>query len=297
MRARLFRVSIVQMKLLCSMAGFALLSAFNVPAQVSATVTLDQDQFLPSESVLAAVHVTNRSGQTLHLGADPNWLTFSIESTDGFIVLKNADPPVRGEFDLGSSEVATKYVDLEPYFALARSSHYNIVATVRIKEWGTEISSQPKGFDVIDGAKLWSQVFGVPVPAGVTNRAPEIRKYTLEEANYLRAQLQLYVQVSDESETHVLKVRPLCRMVSFGQPETQIDRLSNLHVLSQSGASAFTYFVINPDGDVVRQEIYDYVNTHPRLDTDENGDIVVAGGVRRNKVGELPAVKSLDQTQ
>jgi hypothetical protein len=295
MRTRLFRVSIVQMKFLCSITGFALLSVFSVSAQVSVSVTLDQDQFLPSEAVQVAVHVTNRSGQTLHLGADSNWLTFSVESADGFIVLKNADPPVQGEFELGSSEVATKHVDLEPYFALARSSHYSIVATVRIKEWDTEISSPPKGFDVIDGARLWSQVFGVPIPVGVTNRVPEIRKYTLEEANYLRSQLQLYVQVSDESEARVLKVRPLCRMVSFGQPETQIDRLSNLHVLSQSGASVFTYSVINPNGDILQQEIYDYVNTHPRLNADENGDIVVVGGVRRAKAGELPLVKSPNQ--
>jgi hypothetical protein len=295
MRVHLSKLSIVQMKSLCFIFGFVWLAVFSVSAQVSVSVTLDQDQFLPSEAVQVAVHVTNRSGQTLHLGADSNWLTFSVESADGFIVLKNADPPVQGEFDLGSSEVATKHVDLEPYFALARSSHYSIVATVRIKEWDTEISSPPKDFDVIDGARLWSQVFGVPLPAGVTNRAPEIRKYTLEEANYLRSQLQLYVQVSDESEAYVLRVRPLCRMVSFGQPEAQVDHLSNLHVLSQSGGSVFTYSVINPNGDVLQQEIYDYVNTHPRLNVDENGDIVVLGGVRRAKAGEVPAVKSPDQ--
>ena len=207
------------------------------------------------------------------------------------MVVKKADVPVQGEFDLGSSQVATKRVDLAPYFTLTRQGSYRVTATVRIKDWNAEIPSPPKAFDVIDGAKLWSQTFGLPVPAGVTNRAPEVRKYTLEEANYLRSQLRMYVQVSDESETHIFKVRAIGPMVSFSQPEAQLDRLSNLHVIYQSGARVFTYSVVSPDGDIVRQEIYDYFNTRPRLHTDDDGNITVLGGGRRVKPDDMPVVK------
>jgi len=219
------------MKFLWPIFSLALLTFFSASAQVTVDVALEQEQFLPSESLPVAVHITNRSGQSLHLGADANWLTFDVESADGFIVVKNAEVPVVGEFDLGSSEVATKRVDLAPYFVLTQSGRYHIIATVRIKDWGAEISSQPGSFDVINGAKLWSVKFGVPVPAGASNQPPEVRKYTLEEANYLRSQLQLYALVSNESESRVFKVAALGRMVSFGRPEAQLDRLSNLHVL------------------------------------------------------------------
>jgi hypothetical protein len=144
---------------------------------------------------------------------------------------------------------------------------------------------------VIEGAKLWSQTFGLPVPAGVTNQPPEVRQYTLEEANYLRSQLRMYVKVTDEAEAHIFKVRAIGPMVSFSQPEAQLDRLSHLHVLFQSGARIFTYAEINPDGDVVRQEIYDYFNTHPRLHTDDSGNITVFGGERRVKPSHMPLVK------
>lgn len=275
-----------------------LLAFFSVSAQeVSVSVSLDQDQFLPSEAVPVTIHIINRSGQSLHLGAETNWLTFSIESADGFVVFKNADPPVIGAFDLGSSEVATKRVNVQPYFTLAHSSRYHVTATVRIKEWDKEISSAPGDFDVIDGAKLWSQVFGVPSSAGATNGEPEVRKYTLEEANYLRSQLRLYVQVSNESESRVFKVRSLGRMVSFGQPEEQIDRSGNLHVLCQSGASIFTYAVVNPDGDILQQEIYDYVTIRPKLGANASGDIGVAGGVRRPNPDELPNVNQSAQVR
>ena len=267
-----------------------LLSPVNALAQVSVEVVLDQEQFLPSESVPVAVRITNRSGQTLHFGADPKWLTFSVESADGFVVVKNSDVPVNGEFDLESSQMAIKRVDLAPYFVLSQVGHYRIIATVRIREWSAAVTSPAKGFDVIHGAKLWSQDFGLPAPAGVTNRAPEVRRYSLIEANYLRSQLRLYVQVSDESEARVFKVSAVGPLVSFSQPETKLDRLSNLHVLYQSGAQAFTYSVINPDGDITKQEVYDYFNSRPRLSVSDNGDTVVVGGVRRVKPAELPQV-------
>jgi hypothetical protein len=283
------------MKCVWSIFNLVLLAYFRASAQVSVEMTLNQDQFLPSESLPVAVHITNRSGQSLHLGADTNWLTFDVESADGFIVLKNADVPVQGEFELGSSEVATKRVDLAPYFVLTQSGRYHIIATVRIKAWGVEVTSPPLSFDVIDGAKLWSQTFGVPVPAGAGNQPPEVRKYTLEQANYLRSQLRLYALISNESESHVFKVVVLGRMVSFGRPEAQLDQLSNMHVLWQSGGAVFSYVVVSPGGAVLQREIFDYINTHPQLGTNDSGDIVVIGGVRRVEPEPLPDVKLPDE--
>jgi len=273
------------------MFGLTLLALTSARAQVSVEVVLDQEQFLPSESVPVAVRITNRSGQTLHFGADANWLTFNVESADGFVVVKNSEVPVAGEFDLDSSQMATKRVDLAPYFVLSQAGHYRIIATVRIKEWHAAVTSPPKGFDVIHGAKLWSQDFGVPAPAGVTNEAPEVRRYTLIEANYLRSELRLYAQVSDESEARVFKVSAIGPLVSFSQPEEKLDRLNNLHVLYQSGAQAFTYSVINPGGDVIRREMYEYSNSRPRLSVKDDGDIAVVGGARRVKPADLPLVK------
>jgi hypothetical protein len=284
------------MKLLGLFIAILVAPVFTAPAQVTVNLTLEQDQFLPGEALPVAVHITNQSGQSLQFGAEPDWLTFSVEAADDFIVVKNSDPPVQGEFSLDSSQVATKRVDLEPCFDLKRAGHYRIIATVRIKDWNTEITSPPQGFDIIDGAKLWSQVFGVPLPAGVSNRPPEVRKYTLEEANYLHSQLRMYVQVTDESGAIVFKVRAIGPMVSFSQPDAQLDRLSNLHVLYQSGAASFLYSVINPNGDLTSQEIYDYLDVRPRLRVGNDGSINVLGGVRRVKPQPIPPIRTPDQS-
>ncbi|HXI70463.1 MAG TPA: hypothetical protein VNN22_08930 [Verrucomicrobiae bacterium] len=270
------------------------LTFFRASAQVTVEVVTEQDQFLPSEALPVAVKITNRSGQPLHLGASPNWLTFDVESADGIIVVKKAEVPVIGEFDVGSSQVATKRVDLAPYFGLSRPGRYRIVATVRIQDWRAETASPPKNFDVITGAKIWSQDFGVPIPSGVTNRTPEVRKYTLQKANYLRTQLRLYVQVSDPAEAQVFKVVNIGKTVSFSTPDAQLDRSSNLHLLWQSGAAHFTYAVVNPDGELVRQEVYDYVapGPRPRLNIAADGTVTEYGGVRRLQPEPMPMVKA-----
>ena len=285
------------MKFLLPILALVLLAFCRASAQVvDVEVVMDQEQFLPSETLPVAVRITNRSGQVLHLGADPEWLTFSVESEDGFIVVKNSEVPVLGEFDLGSSQVATKRVDLQPYFDLKRQGHYRVTATLRIKDWNAHIFlSPPKGFDVVSGAELWSQDFGVPVPPGATNRTPEIRKYTLEEANYLRQQLRMYVMVSDQSGSRVFNVSAIGPMVSFSRPEPQLDQFSNLHVIYQSGARTFTYSVVSPDGKIVRQDIYDYLDKRPRLGLNGAGEIAVIGGARRVKPDELPVVKLPDE--
>ena len=266
----------------------AVLTSFRAAAQVSVEITMDQEQFLPSEAVPVAVKITNRSGQQLHLGAAADWLTFSVESTDGFIVIKNAEVPVTGEFDLESSQIGIiKRMDLQPYFQMGRHGRYKVIATLRIKDWSASVNSAPKTFDVVNGAKLWSQDFGVP---GVTNSQPEVRKFTLEEANYLRSQLRLYVRVSDQSESQIFKVATLGQMVSFSDPDAKVDRTSQLHVLWQAGAQVFNYVLINANGEVVRQAVYNNAGSRPRLVVNEQGEVSVAGGTRRMKPEDLPVV-------
>ena len=269
----------------------ALTACLRASAQVSVDLGLDQEQFLPNEAVKLAVKITNRSGQPVHLGADANWLTFSVESDDNFVVIKNAEVPVLGEFDVESSQMATKRVDLQPYFSMGRPGRYKVTATVRIQAWSLAINSKPKHFDVINGAELWSQEFGVMV---ATNTLPEPRKYTLVEANYLREQLRLYVQVSSGDGAHVFKVAALGPLVSFSAPEAQVDRVSNLHVLWQSGAQSFNSMIVSPDGAVVSRDLYDNFNSRPRLTVNASGAVVVQGGVRRAKPSDLPVVKLPD---
>src|ERR1019366_2523625 len=123
-------------------------------------------------------------------------------SQEGFVVIRNGEVPVVDEFDLESSQMATKRVDLQPYFVMGKPGRYKVTATVRFKEWSLTVSSAPKHFDVINVAALGP-------------------------------------------------------LVSFSSPEAQVDQISQLHVLWQTGAQSFSYTIISPDGSVVSRDIYD----------------------------------------
>jgi hypothetical protein len=280
------------MKRLSVILALALLVFLRAPAQVvTLDISLDQDQFLPAETLPVTIHLYNNSGQTLHLGMDNEWLTFSVQSLDNNASdIGGSQPPVTGAFDLGSSEVATKHVDIEPYFNLKETGRYRVTAYVHIPEWNMDISSPPKEFDIVDGAQLWTQEFGVPMPAGVSNRPPEVRKYILEEANYLQKQLRMYLMVTDDTGEHIFKVAAIGEMVSFSHPEAQLDGDSNLHLLYQNGGQTFLYSVADPNGNILQQDIYDYVNSRPHLSLDDAGHIVVVGGSLRVKPADVPIV-------
>ena len=255
-------------------------------AQVTVEVTMNQEQFLPGEALPLAVKITNQSGRLLRFGTTEDWLTFSVESADGFVVGKITEVPVAGEFELESSQMGTKRVDIAPSFIISKPGRYKVIATLRVKDLGTQLSSPAKSFEVVSGAKLWSQEFGL----ASTNGQPEMRKFALEQSSYLHSQMRLYVQVSDLAESRIFKTVSLGNSVSFGRPEAQVDRKSVLHVLWQTGAQSFNYCTVDADGKILDREIFDDLNTRPRLGVSESGEAFVSGGVKRPKPTDLPTM-------
>ena len=265
-----------------------------VHAQVTAEVVMNQEYFLLGESLPVAVRIANESGQKLMLGEDADWLTFSIERRGGSIVARNGDVPVQGEFSMESGQIATRRADLNPYFAIDRNGHYQITASVKLKAWNTTITTKPKSFDVINGAQIWSQDFGLPVPAGATNIAPEVRKYSLDQANYLSSKLVLYLRITDSDGSRVFKAIPIGPMVSISNPDHQIDRASNLHILYQHGARTYLYTVVTPDGEIILRQMHEIGEGRPKLVGDESGKFRVVGGLRLPTDADLPAPKPIE---
>ena len=262
-------------------------SLLSASAQVNVNVELDQDKYLPAEEIMVGVRIVNRSGQTLHLAEDADWIQFSIEKVEGGAVHELVKPPVQGAFDLESTKKATVTVDVAPCFDLRQAGRYLISARVKIKNWDQTLTAKPVAFEVIEGTKLWEQDFGVPVEPG-SSRLPDVRRYTLQQANYLKDQLRLYLRVSD-TDGRVIKLINVGRMISFGQPEPQLDKRSRLHLLYQDGARNFSYLIVTPDGDIKVRQTFEYTETRPRLRLDDTGEIAVTGGVRRQAASDVPA--------
>lgn len=261
---------------------------------ITVEVRLESEQYLPDEPLIAKVRIQNSSGQTLRLGEKADWLSFALESTEGPYVRQLRPLDVVGGFDLESSETATKRVNLAPYFNLREVGRYKVVATVKVPKFGASYASSGKVFYITNGKPLQELTFGVPgsVAPGGEAGEPEIRKYALVEAlTGADAQMEarLYVRLTDRAGNN-LRVIPIGTLISFSQPQPQLDKWSNLHLLFQTGARNFSYTMINPEGFVLSRETHEYTETRPALVSGDDGRIFVSGGKRRFTVDDVPPV-------
>jgi hypothetical protein len=276
----------LSLAVLLAMAG-------SLSAQVKVQLLMDHDQFLPGEQLPVKVRVSNNSGQTLRFG-DEAWLSYSVEDTDGTIVMRTGEAPTAHNFDVIPSQWASTGTDLAPYFKLTKPGRYTVVATVKIRDWRRSVTSAPLHFDVITGTRFWEQAFGMPQAADNHN-PPEVRKYILQKATTAH-DTKLYFRLTDADEVRSLRVFSIGPMMSFSDPQMRVDQASNLHLLYQQGARAYAYLVINLDGDVKRRETYVYVNSAPRLKVDEHGEAVIVGGVRRFADNDVPNTRNASLT-
>jgi hypothetical protein len=279
------------MRILLLSLSLLIVPWFHAAAQVTVEVVLDEPEFLRDESMFVKIRVVNRSGQTLKFGQAADWLTFNVQSTEGHTVEKTGSAPVTGEFSLESAQSATKTVNLMPYFGFSEPGRYTISASVKIAQWNDDFTSSPKSFHIIRGARVWDQEFGVPRKDG----PPEMRVYSLVRATGMK-QTRLYARVTNPEETRVFRVAPLGQVVTFGSPEALVDRASQLHVLLQNGPRSFSYAVFNPEGEWVVRQTFDYTESRPALRVNDAGRVLVAGGVRRFMVTDLPAITAASAT-
>lgn len=268
--------------------GFWLAGLACARAQVSVELSTDQQQYLPGESLVALVKISNQSGQALRLGKGQDWLTFNVEARGNQPIARNQEPNVEGEYVLESAQVATKKVDIAPCFGLDKPGRYQLSATVRIPQFGQELTTAPKWFDIINGTKSWERDFGVPIPGAPTGQPPEARKFALIQAIHLK-ELKLYVRLSDVSGSRIMRVMQAGRYVSFSNPQATLDRTNTLHVLWQTGARAYDYVAYNCNGDMVLRQTHDIVaGARPSLKMNSLGDIKVEGGQRRWASNDFP---------
>ena len=113
----------------------------------------------------------------------------------------------------------------------------------------------------------------------------------LQQVNYLRGTLKLYLRVTDQSGAKPIKVVPVGPVLTFSRPEHLIDEAGHLHLFYQDGPHSFSYTEFNPDGELLVRQTHDITSTRPRLRLDNNGKTIVSGGARRLTKNDVPPNK------
>lgn len=256
---------------------------------VTAELKLDQTEYLPNEDMQLKVRIINRSGQDLALGQTDDWVTFAVHGNNALVTQLDAIPEA-GAFTLHSDQTGARAFNLAPYFDIHQPGRYLIAATIKIPQWREVVNCKPVAVAIVRGVRVPNVAevtVGVPPIDGDTNKPPEVRKYILQKATYT-AESKLYLRITDAAGARTFRVVPLDRMISFSEPEAQIDRFSNIHVLNQNGARSFSYSVVNPLGQLLERETYDYTQHRPTLRSGPDGRILVSGGIRRFAENDIP---------
>jgi hypothetical protein len=88
----------------------------------------------------------------------------------------------------------------------------------------------------------------------------------------------LYVRVQNKDSGVVYATYSLGRTIAFEQPQAEIDRANQLHVLHCAAPRAWSYARIGLDGQLLEHSSFMETKTRPRLVHSGSGEIAVRGG-------------------
>ena len=139
--------------------------------------------------------------------------------------------------------------------------------------WGNFFTLATRVFEVTDARPIWQQTVGIP--DGM--RPGNVRTYSLL-TNRFPDHTSLYVRVQDKDTGVVYATYSLGRAIAFEQPQAEIDRANQLHVLHCAAPRAWSYSRIGLNGELLAHSSFMETKTRPRLVHSGNGEVAVHGG-------------------
>jgi hypothetical protein len=85
--------------------------------------------------------------------------------------------------------------------------------------------------------------------------------------------------VQDKDSGIVYATYSLGRIIAFEQPQAEIDRANQLHVLHCAAPRAWSYSRIDLNGQLMEHSSFMETKSRPRLFHSSNGEVAVRGGM------------------
>jgi hypothetical protein len=260
--------------LLCT---WVFLFAAAAEAQIQVDLKFKRLQYIAYEPVVATVAITNLAGRDIELrdGDGQSWLGFEVTGNEDQPIAplngENAQPPLKIE----TGQRVTRQIDLGPLYPVHDFGPYHVRTHVYFADLGKYFYSGTRVFEVTDARPIWQQTVGIP--NGVASPGTE-RTYSLL-TNRFPDHTSLYVRVQDKDTGVVYATYSLGRSIAFEQPQAEIDRANQLHVLHCAAPRAWSYSRIGLNGELLSHSSFMETNTRPRLVHAENGEVAVRGGM------------------
>src|SRR5438094_9904935 len=271
-----------------------LLSAVSGEAQVQVDLKFKRLQYIAYEPVVATLGITNLAGRDidLHDADGQSWFGFEVSGREGQptppVTTDNAQPPLQ----IKAGQKVTQRINLTPLYPVQEFGTYHVRAHIYFADLGKFFYSGTKVFEVTDARPIWQGTVGIP--DGVS--APgNVRTYSLM-TNQFPDHTSLYVRVQDKDNGIVYATYSLGRIISFEEPQAQIDRTNKLHVLQCAAPRSWAYARVGLNGELLEHSSFMETKTRPRLVHSANGEIAVRGGVSeapaRNSASKVPKLSA-----
>ena len=252
--------------------------------QIQIDLKLARLQYIAYEPVMATVGITNLAGRDidLHDIGGQAWFGFEITGGEGqpiaAISRSVSQPPLKIE----AGKRVTQKINLTPLYAVHEFGTYHVRAYIYFADLSRFFYSPRKVFEVIGARPIWQRTVGIPSDKSVSGN---VRTYSLL-TNRLLDHTAVYVRVEDRDTGIVYATRSLGRIISMGEPQAELDRENQLHVLHCAAPRSWTYSRVGLDGEILTHTTYLETKTRPMLVHQSDGSVTVRGGVA--EAAELP---------
>jgi hypothetical protein len=254
-----------------------LLFATAAKGQIQVDLKFKRLQYIAYEPVVATLAITNLAGRDIELqnANGQSWLGFEVTGSEGQPIAPlngdNAQPPLKIE----AGQRLTRQIDLAPLYPVNDFGAYHVRTHVYFADLGKFFYSGTGVFEVTDARPIWQQTVGIPTGVAASG---EVRTYSLL-TNRFPDHTSLYVRVQDKDTGVVYATYSLGRAIAFEQPQAEIDRTNQLHVLHCAAPHAWSYSRIGLNGQMLEHSSFMETKTRPRLVHSGNGEVAVRGGV------------------
>jgi len=263
-------------------------------AQIQVDLKFKRLQYIAYEPVVATVAITNLAGRDIELhDADGQfWLGFELSGSEEQPIAPLSGAKAEPALKIAAGQRVTRQINLTPLYPVNEFGAYHVRTNVYFADLGKFFYSGTRVFEVTDARPIWQQTVGVPEG---TAGSGEARTYSLM-TNRFPDHTSLYVRVQNKDNGVVYATYSLGRTISSEQPQAEIDRSNQLHVLHCAAPRAWSYARVGLNGELLEHSSFMETKTRPRLVHSANGEVAVRGGViegpARNSASKVPKLSS-----
>jgi hypothetical protein len=265
------------------------LSAVSGQAQIQVELKFKRLQYIAYEPVMATLGITNLAGRDvdLHDAGGQAWFGFEVTGSEGQPIAPLATDSTQAPLKIEAGQKVTQRIDLAALYPVHDFGAYHVRAHIYFADLGKFFYSGSKVFEVTNARPIWQQTVGIPDGVAAPGDA---RTYSLL-SNRFPDHTSLYVRVQERDKGIVYATYSLGRTIAFEQPQAEIDRANQLHVLHCAAPRAWTYSRVGLNGELLGHSSFMETKTRPRLVRSANGEVAVRGGVSEAPAAQTKAAR------